>query len=83
VLKLRRNTDHRSVIAEMRDLHPLRIRKPCEPRDLADAYNVAVSNSFEVLGTLPEDVEDWWTSVRNAILAAARDVLPTVQRPAR
>jgi len=42
-----------------------------------------VSNSFEVLGILPEDVEDSWVSIRNAILMAARDVLPALQRARR
>jgi len=35
------------------------------------------------MGTSPEDAEDSWTSIRNAILTAARDVLSAVQRARR
>ena len=73
----------------MCDLHPLRIRKPRahKPLDLealssyeelADKYNVTVSNAFDVLS---QDVEDPWVSISTVILTAVRDVLPVVQRP--
>jgi len=40
---------------------------------LADKYNVTVTNSFSILGSLPEDVEISWAAVRTTILDAARD----------
>ena len=42
-----------------------------------------MSNSFDVLGTLPQDVEDYWVSIRTAILTAAREALSVVQRARR
>jgi len=50
---------------------------------LADKYNVTVTNSFSILGSLPEDVETSWAAVCTTILDAARDTLPTVIKPKR
>jgi len=78
----------------MRSLHRARVTKaPVHQKlhaealarhdDLTDKYHIAVANSFGVLGSLPEDVEACWDTVRTIILDVARDTLPTVMKPNR
>ena len=61
------NSDHRLVIATMHQLHPMRTAKVWQSKCLdvetlaqsdvlADKYNITVTNSFQALGSLPEDV---------------------------
>jgi len=88
------NTDHRLVIAKTCSLHPMRVIKPQARKrldvealtrddDLANKYNVAVTNAFGVLGSLPEDVEACWETIRTTILGAAQDTLSVVTKPNR
>jgi len=42
-----------------------------------------VTNSFQALGSLPEDVEESWQAVRNITLESARSTLPVVQKAKR
>jgi len=85
------NSDHHLVISTMRHLYPARTTKVRQRKyldvetltqcdELADKYNIAVTNSFQALGSLPEDVEESWQSVRNTILEPARSTLPVVQK---
>ena len=75
------NTDHRLVIA-VASLHPFRAPKqPPSMRldvaalkndsSLAHRYDTAVSNAFDALGELPDDVEDAWQSVHRTIMSSA------------
>ena len=80
------NTDHRLVIAAI-SLRPF--RAPKLPKSvhldvaalksdtsLADRYNVAVSNAFDDLDELPDDVADAWQSIRQTILSSAEATVP-------
>jgi len=51
-----------------------------EGDELADKYNITVTNSFQALG---EDVESSWLAIRNVILQSARNTLPVVQKAKR
>ena len=46
----------------------------CQSDELADKYNITVTNSFQALGSLPEDVESSWLAIRNIILQSAQSV---------
>ena len=80
------NTDHHLVIA-VTSLRPFRAPKqaPSVRLDvaamktdpsLAQRYNVAVSNAFDALGELSDDVEVAWQSVHRTILSSAEATLP-------
>ena len=45
--------------------------------------DVDVTNAFGVLGSLPEDVEACWETIRATILGTAQDTLPVVTKPNR
>jgi len=90
------NSDHRLVIAMMHQLHPMRTAKVglhqskyldvetlAQSDELADKYNITVTNSFQALGSSPEDVESSWLAIRNVILQSARSTLPVVQKAKR
>ena len=88
------NSDHRLVVATMRHLYPARTTKARQQKcldvqtlaqcdELADKYNIAVTNCFQDLGSLPADVEESWQAVRNTILESARSTLPVVQKAER
>jgi len=44
--------------------------------NFAAQYSVSISNRFQALGRLPDDVNDAWASVRDAIKTMADDVIP-------
>jgi len=51
--------------------------------ELADKYNITVTNSFQALGSLPEDVKSSWLAIHNVILQSAHSTLPVVQKAKR
>jgi len=76
------NSDHRLVIAMMHQLHPMRTAKVglqqskcldvetlAQSDELADKYNITVTNSFQ--------------AIRNVILQSARSTLPVVKKAKR
>ena len=86
------NTDHRLVAAEIA-LHPYKAPKQslknrldtaklAQDLELAAKYNIAVSNAFTALGSLPDNVEEAWATTRQTILTTAADIIP-VQRQQR
>lgn len=88
------NTDHRLVVAGIRHIHIVRTRRArpqryldvaqlAQDEQLASQYNISVHNAFDALGTLPDDVEDAWSTVRDAIRKAAEDTLPIVSKAKR
>jgi len=42
-----------------------------------------VTNSFQALGSLPEDVKSSWLAIRNVILQSEQSTLPVVQKAKR
>ena len=80
-------TDHRIVIACAK-LNPFVKTNPMQTKKLdvgrlsddqllKHQYNIAVSNAFSVLGSLPMDSESAWASVRDTIKATATSTIPT------
>jgi len=41
---------------------------------------INVSNSFQALGSLPDNVEDSWSAIRTIILQFAPDTLPVANK---
>jgi len=92
--ELAANTDHRLVIA-VTSLCPFRASKQPQSARLdavalksnsnpAHCYNIAISNAFDALGELPDNVKDAWQSVRRTIVSTAKATLPkqtTRRRP--
>jgi len=81
---------HPLIATVVSSLHPMRTAKVQQSKcldvetlaqsdELADKYNNTVKNSFQALGSLPEDVESSWLAIRNVILQSARSTLPVFQ----
>jgi len=69
--------------AKVRQSKCLDVETLAQSDELADKYNITVTNSFQAVGSLLEDVESSWLATRNVIFQSARSTLPVVQKPKR
>ena len=82
------NSSHRLVIATLHPMHTAKVQQSkcldvetlAQSDELADKYNITVTNSFQALGSLPEDVESSWLAICNVILQSACSTLSVIQK---